>query len=65
MFVETRKHPSCIQLEDLAVIIVRQVQRVDIAFRIVEVMACLGVDAANGSNHFRCEKNVVYIDDVE
>src|SRR5664279_4455467 len=45
---------------DLVPILRAQRRRVDIALRVVEIVACLGVDAAHGADHLRSEQHVVH-----
>src|SRR3954451_1168812 len=60
--VETRINASSIQLKDSMLVCLRDVERIDVALRVVEVLTRLWVNAANSTDHFRTEQDVVYID---
>src|SRR5204863_6632407 len=60
--VEARIDAPGIQLEDLALLIVAQVERVDVALRVVPVVAGLGIDAPHRAEHLRGEEDVVDVD---
>src|SRR5690606_37146836 len=50
------EHPARVDLEDLSTLRRRELRvAVDVALRIVEVMPRLGVDAAHGADHLRCD----------
>ena len=62
--VQARIDAPGIALEHLAGIVPGQVQRVDIAFGVVEIMAGRGVDAPHRADHFRPEQDILVLDDV-
>src|SRR5690349_7989722 len=62
---EARVYPAGVELVDLGAVGRGQAEGVDVAAGVVEVMPCLRVDAADGSDHLRAEQYVAGVDDVE
>src|SRR5262245_41740645 len=57
--VEAAEHAVRVALEDAGAVGLAQVQLVDVALGVVEMMPGIGVDAAHGAHHLRREQDVV------
>src|SRR5690606_13232089 len=62
---QSRIYPTGIQLVNFFAIFFAQVQCVDIAFGVVEVLICFRVNAAHRADHLGTEQNVVDVDNAE
>src|SRR4051794_37315850 len=60
--VEARVDATRVQLEHLAPVVIGDVERVDVALRVVPVKARLGIDALDGAEQLGREQDVVGVD---
>src|SRR3989441_7963854 len=58
-------HLARVALEDLAPVLIAQLQRIDIPLRVVEVVAGFRIEAADCTDHLRSEQDVVGRHDLQ
>jgi hypothetical protein len=63
--IQSREHAAGVELEHLRSVVSGEVQRLDVAAGVVEVVPGLRIDSADGAHHLGPKEDVVDVDNVK